>query len=300
MNKMSQSDRVRVVAALVEGNSLRSTSRMTSIAINTIMGLLVRMGEVCADYQDEKLRGLKCKRLQLDEIWSFGYAKAKNVPEEMRGVGGVGDVWTWVAIDAETKLIPSWCIGKRDAQSARDFIDDLAERLHGTPQITTDGLKLYISPIASAFGDLVDYAMLVKIYGAPELGTEARYSPSKIVGCEAQRIMGEPDMQHVSTSYVERQNLTMRMGMRRFTRLTNGFSKKVENHAAAVALHYMHYDFCRIHKTLRVTPAMAAGVSDHVWSLEELVGLLESREQVDIAGGKMKREKYRPRAANSN
>jgi len=299
MNTMSQSDRVRIIAALVEGNSLRSVSRMTGIAINSVMRLLGQIGDVCAEYQDEHLRRLNLKRIECDEIWSFCYAKAKNVPEEMRGEKGVGDVWTWVAIDAETKLIPCWLVGNRTPDSARVFIDDLAGRLLGTPQITTDGLKMYVRPIADSFGDMVDYAMLIKIYGAPEPGTEARYSPSRIIGAEPQRISGDPDMSKVSTSYVERQNLSMRMGMRRFTRLTNGFSKKIENHVAAVALHYMHYNFARIHKTLRVTPAMAAGVSDHVWSLEEIVGLLEAKERQAIEAGKMKRGAYRPRK-NSN
>lgn len=292
---MSQSDRVRVIAALVEGNSLRSITRMTGVVINSVMRLLGQMGDVCAEYQDEHLRNLNLKHIECDEIWSFCYAKAKNVPHELRGEKGIGDVWTWVAIDAETKLIPCWLVGDRDAASARTFVDDLAGRVLGTPQITTDGLKLYVRPIADSFGELVDYAQLIKIYGAPEPGTEARYSPSRIIGAEALRVSGEPDLCHVSTSYVERQNLTMRMGMRRFTRLTNGFSKKIENHIAAVALHYMHYNYCRIHKSLRVTPAMAAGISDHVWSLEEVVGLLEAKERRMIESGKMKRGAYGPR-----
>jgi IS1 family transposase len=215
------------------------------------------------------LRNLKCKRIQCDEIWSFVYAKEKNVPEEKRGQFGYGDVWTWVAIDADTKLVPSFMVGNRDLQSASIFMDDLAGRLSSRVQLTTDGHRAYLEAVEGAFGCEIDYAMLVKIYGATQ--EETRYSPAECIGCEQKAISGKPDPKHISTSFVERQNLTMRMGMRRFTRLTNGFSKKVENHAYHIALHYMHYNFCRIHKTLRVTPAMEAGITDHVWTVEEML-----------------------------
>ena len=215
------------------------------------------------------MRGQEC---QGDEIWQFCYAKEKNVPADKKGKFGYGDVWTWVAIDADTKLVPAFMTGNRDAQSANMFIDDLAERLSHRVQLTTDGLKVYLEAVEGAFGCNIDYAMLVKIYGATQ--EETRYSPAECIATETRRIQGNPDSEHISTSYVERQNLTMRMGMRRFTRLTNGFSKKVENHAYAVALHYMHYNFCRVHQTLRVTPAMEAGLTNHVWSIEEIAALI--------------------------
>ncbi len=272
MNRLSTARRVQIVAALVEGNSLRATSRMADVSINTVTKLLVDLGAVCARYQDEQFRRLPCRRLECDEIWSFVYAKDKNVPEDMRGQFGVGSVWTWVVLCADTKLVPSWRVGPRDAGTAYEFMRDLAERLSRRVQLTTDGFRVYIEAVESAFGADIDYAMLQKIYGAdPEGGR--RYSPAKILSSTMEVIKGDPDPRLVSTSFVERQNLTMRMSMRRFTRLTNGFSKKVENHVAMLALHYMHYNFARIHKTLRVTPAMAAGVADHVWSVEEIVGL---------------------------
>lgn len=257
---------------LVEGMSLRAITRLTGKSINTVTKLLVDVGMACADYQDRTLCNLKCKRIQCDEIWAFCYAKQKNVPTDKRGMFGFGDVWTWTAIDAQTKLVPSFMVGNRDAQSARMFIEDLAARLKSRVQITTDGLKVYLEAIEGSFGASVDYAMLHKIYESSQ--EETRYSPAKCVGCETKRIMGNTDPSHISTSYVERQNLTMRMGMRRFTRLTNAFSKKVENHAYQVALHFMYYNFARIHKTLRVTPAMEAGVADHIWSLEEIAALI--------------------------
>ncbi|MGN6369101.1 MAG: IS1 family transposase [Phycisphaerae bacterium] len=277
MNKLTTRDRVRVVAALVEGNSIRATVRMTGVAKNTIAKLLVELGEACREYQDKAMRNLKVKRLQCDEIWSFVQCKDKNVPQDRRGEFGIGDVWTWTGIDADTKLIPCWYVGPRNAEGARVFIDDLAGRIHGTPQITTDGLRVYVSAIRESFGELVDYAQLIKVYGAAEPGTEARYSPSTAIGCESVRIMGEPDPKHISTSYVERANLTMRMGMRRFTRLTNAFSKKLANHEAAIALHFMYYNFARIHQTLKVTPAMAAGVTDHLWEIKDIVSLLDGQ-----------------------
>lgn len=277
MKRLKRAQRVAVVAALVEGNSLRSTVRMTDVSMPTVLKLLADMGAVCARYQDEHLRNLPCKRVQADEVWSFCYAKQKNVPEDKRGVFGYGDVWTWVAPDADTKLVPSWRVGPRDLATAYDFMHDLADRLSRRVQLTTDGFKVYLEAVESAFMTDIDYAMLQKVYGTDPTA-EKRYSPAKIVSSTTEVIIGEPSPKHISTSYVERQNLTMRMSMRRFTRLTNGFSKKLENHVASVALYYMHYNFCRVHKTLRVTPAMAAGVSDHVWSLDEVVQLLEQAE----------------------
>jgi len=254
---------------LIEGNSLRATTRICDVSINTVTKLLVDVGSACADYQDRTLRNLTCKRIQCDEIWAFVYAKQKNVPTDKRGQFGYGDVWTWTAIDANTKLVPSFMVGNRDGQSARMFIDDLASRLRTRIQLTTDGLKVYINAVEDAFGADIDYAVLHKVYESTQ--EETRYSPAKCVGCERQTVQGQPDPDHISTSYVERQNLTMRMHMRRFTRLTNAFSKKVENHAYQVALHFMHYNFAKIHKTLRVTPAMEAGITDHVWSIEEML-----------------------------
>ena len=269
MNKLNRTKQVQVIAALVEGNSLNATVRMTGVAKNTILKLLADLGTACAEYQDKALRNLNCKRIQCDEIWQFCYAKQKNVPAEKQGQFGFGDVWTWVAIDADTKLVPSFMLGNRDAQTGKAFIDDLASRLANRVQLTTDGLKIYLDAVEGAFGADVDFAQLVKIYGASQ--EETRYSPAECIGCETKIVTGKPKAEHISTSYVERQNLTMRMSMRRFTRLTNGFSKKVENHFYALAIHYMHYNFCRIHKSLRVTPAMEAGIADHVWTIEEVL-----------------------------
>ena len=277
MNKLSTEKRSQIVRALVEGCSIRSIVRMTGASKNTITKLLVELGTVCAEFQDKALRNLPCQRLQLDEIWSFVYSKEKNVPEARKGELGFGDVWTWTAICADTKLVPSWHIGMRDGDSAIEFTTDLASRLANRVQVTTDGLKAYLNAIDEAFNGDVDYSMLVKLYGNAE--GEKRYSPATCVGCKKENKIGNPDAQHVSTSYVERQNLTMRMSMRRFTRLTNAFSKKLENHAAAIALHFMHYNFCRVHQTLRCTPAMRAGITDHIWSIEEIVGLLEFAER---------------------
>jgi len=275
MNTLSKQRRAAVIASLVEGNSIRATVRMTGVAKDTVLKLLVTIGRACEEYQMRTLRNLPCKRIQCDEIWSFCYAKQKNVPADKQGQFGYGDVWTWTALCADTKLVPSWRIGTRGAGTAYEFMHDLAERLAHRVQLTTDGHRVYLDAVESAFGSEIDYAMLVKLYGADREESEARYSPAECIGCRAIPIIGNPKPQHISTSFVERQNLTMRMKMRRFTRLTNAFSKKVENHAAAVALHYMHYNFCRIHQTLRVTPAMEAGITDHVWSLEEVVELLD-------------------------
>ncbi len=273
MNRLTTAKRVAVVAALVEGNSVRSTVRMTGVAKNTIAKLLVELGEACARYQDEHLRNLSCRRLQCDEIWSFVGAKDKNVPAEKQGKFGIGSVWTWTCIDAETKLIPAWLVSTRDAGAAYEFMQDVAARMTHRVQLTTDGHKPYLSAVEEAFGADIDYATLTKLYGV-DPNAERRYSPPVCLGCESKVVTGSPDPKHVSTSYVERQNLTMRMSMRRFTRLTNAFSKKLENHTAAVALYFMWYNFGRVHQTLRVTPAMAAGVSAHVWTVEEIVGLL--------------------------
>jgi len=275
MNRLTIEKRVQVISALVEGNSIRSVVRMTGVAMNTILKLLADVGEACAEYQDKALRKLNCRRLQCDEIWQFCYAKEKNVPEEFRGKRGFGDVWTWVAMCADTKLVPCWRIGGRNAWDAQHFMYDLASRLANRVQLTTDGHRVYLQAVEGAFGNDVDYAMLVKLYGNDPRGEQTRYSPAECIGCHATPIIGRPKPEHISTSFVERQNLTMRMCMRRFTRLTNGFSKKVENLEHSVALHYMWYNFVRIHKTLRVTPAMEAGIADHVWSIEEVVSLLD-------------------------
>lgn len=269
MNKLNRTKQAQVIAALVEGNSVNATVRMTGVAKHTILKLLAGLGPACADYQDKVFRNLTCKRIQCDEIWQFCYAKEKNVPADKKGHFGYGDVWTWVAIDADTKLVPSFVIGHRNAHAAKRLIDDLASRLSHRVQLTTDGLTIYLEAVEGAFGAGVDYAMLVKLYGASQ--EETRYSPAECIGTQRKVISGRPNPRHISTSFVERQNLTMRMGMRRFTRLTNGFSKKVENHAHAVAIHYMHYNFCRVHKSLRITPAMEAGIADHVWTIEEML-----------------------------
>ena len=258
---------------------------MVGVARNTVTSLLVDLGAVCSEYQDRVMRNLPCKRLQADEIWSFCYSKEKNVPTKKQGQFGYGDVWTWTAICADTKLIPTWYIGDRGPGSAWEFMQDLAPRLANRVQLTTDGLKVYVEAVDEAFRSNIDYAMLVKLFGKDksEPEAEARYSPVKCNGTKKRVRSGKPDPDHISTSYAERQNLTMRMSMRRFTRLTNAFSKKVENLAAAVSLHFMHYNFVRIHQTLKVTPAMAAGVSDRLWEIENIVGLLEAREKVVAA-----------------
>ena len=274
VNRLFIDKRAQILSCLVEGNSIRATSRMTGAAKNTVTKLLIDVGEACEEYQYNVLRNLPCKRIQVDEIWSFCYSKEKNVPEDKRGEFGYGDVWTWTAICADTKLVPCWLVGGRDAEYANMFIDDLASRMAGRIQLTSDGLRAYEEAVELAFGYDVDYAMLVKAYGTPPEG-QKRYSPPQCVGAQKRRVRGNPDRKHVSTSFTERQNLNMRMSMRRFTRLTNAFSKKVENLEHAVSLHFMYYNFGRIHQSLRVTPAMEAGVSDHVWSLEEIAGLTD-------------------------
>ena len=275
MNQLSTEKRAAVVAALVEGNSLRATARLTGVARMTIEKLLRDLGAACAAYHDANVRGLKSQRVQCDEIWSFVGAKQKNVPEEKRGVWG--DCWTWTAIDADTKLIVSYMVGPRNANIAYEFMRDVSIRLDHPVQMTTDNMKLYLNAVEYAFGSDIDYAMIEKHYNSAggnknqSLSAAARYSPPRLVSAERHVISGRPDPRHISTSYVERQNLTMRMHMRRFTRLTNAFSKKVEMHAHAVALHFMYYNFCKIHQSLRVTPAMEAGLSDHPWEISELI-----------------------------
>jgi IS1 family transposase len=273
MNKLNKDKRAAVLASLVEGNSIRSTVRMTGVAKNTVTKLLVEAGAACATYQDKVLRDLQCKKIQCDEIWAYCYAKDKNVPKDKRGPFGFGDVWTWTAIDPDSKLVVTWLVGLRNLEWATAFMKDVQKRLANRVQLTTDGHKVYFEAVDEAFGADVDYAMLVKLYGKESAG-EARYSPPKCIGCRRQKLMGNPDPKDISTSMAERQNLTMRMSMRRFTRLTNAFSKKIGNLEAAVALHFMHYNFVRIHQTLRVSPAMAAGVTDHLWEISDIINLL--------------------------
>jgi IS1 family transposase len=275
MNRLSAEDRVRVVKTLVEGNSLRATAGITGVARMTVEKLLRDLSAACIAYQDAHLRNLSARRVQCDEIWAFVGAKQKNVTPKTIERGAIGDVWTWVAMDADTKLAISWLVGDRGAASAYALMDDLASRLSHRIQLTTDGHKVYAEAVESAFWQGIDYAMLIKIYGA-DRDKAATYSPAQCMGTRTVDILGVPDPKHISTSYVERQNLTMRMSMRRFTRLTNGFSKKIENHAQAVALHFMYYNFVRIHQTLRITPAMAAGISAKVWEVEDLIALLDS------------------------
>jgi IS1 family transposase len=278
MNKLDSTTRAQVISCLIEGCSIRSTVRITGVAKKTVMRLLVEVGEVCLTYQDRVFRGLKCSRLQLDELWAFVYCKEKNVTAKIAAKNPTaGDVWLWTAIDADTKLVPSFTLGNRDGRSAKEFVNDLASRLASRVQITSDGLKCYVEAIEGAFGSDIDYAILVKLYESTQ--EETRYSPAVCVSCERKAMMGRPDPKHISTSYVERQNWTVRTNMRRYTRLSNGFSRKIENHLAAVALNYFAYNFIKIHSTLRCTPAMAAGVTDRLWSVEDLVALWESEEQ---------------------
>jgi IS1 family transposase len=288
MNRLSPEKRQAVIAALVEGNSIRSTVRMTGVAKNTVTKLLVDLGTACSVYQDRVMRDLTCERVQVDELWCFCYAKQKNVPAEKRGESGVGDVWTWIAIDSDTKLVPTYRVGTRDLSDATSFIQDLAQRLANRVQLTTDGNYAYLSAVRGAFGKEIDYGVLVKKYGsdANSRKPEQRYSPSVCIEATPHAVIGSPDPDHISTSHVERLNLTMRMSMRRYTRLTNAFSKKVENLTAAVSLHFMHYNFCRVHKTLGTTPAVAAGLTDHVWTLREMIGLLEEAESVPTKRGR--------------
>lgn len=280
MNKLPRATRVQIITLLTEGMSLRAVTRATGVSINTVTKLLVDAGKACSEYQDKHLRNLTCQTIQLDEIWAFCYAKEKNVATAKAAPDDAGDVWTWVAIDADTKLIPSWRIGDRGAETAVEFVKDLASRLANRVHLVSDGHTPYLAAVRGVFGEEVDYSMLVKHYATPAAAPEAarRYSPAVCISAEKKAIIGNPSWTGTSTSFVERQNLTMRMSMRRFTRLTNAFSKKVENHMHAVALHFMHYNFVRIHKTLRCTPAMRAGVTDRLWDVTDIVRVIEAWE----------------------
>jgi len=273
MNRLSNDDRARVLACLVEGTSIRATVRITGIAKKTVARLGVELGRACEEFASKVMVNLPCKDIQCDEIWSFTYAKEKNVPAHLKGIAG--DTWTWIAIDRETKLIPAWFIGDRTAQSAYKFMRNLAPRLANRVQLSTDGHHAYLVAVKGAFLDRpIDYGMLIKIYGDSAAG----FSPGECIGARRETILGLPNVTKICTSHAERNNLTVRMQMRRFTRLTNGFSKKMENHRLACAVHFVHYNFCRIHSSLRITPAMAAGLTDHVWELSELINLLEADE----------------------
>jgi IS1 family transposase len=283
MNRLESTTREQVINCLIEGCSIRATVRMTGVAKKTVMRVLVEVGEVCADYQDKVFRNLNCRRLQLDEMWGWIYCKDKNRTEEIaKKCPEAGDVWLWVAIDADSKLVPSWTLGQRDTRTAVDFVYDLSQRLRNRVQITSDGHRPYVEAVETAFGREVDYSILQKIYGSPQ-ENETRYSPARCIGIDVRHVCGTPDPKHVSTSYIERQNWTVRGRMRRYTRLSNGFSRKMRNHAAATALNYFAYNFIQIHSTIRMSPAMVAGVTDRLWSVEDLVSLWESYEANQIA-----------------
>ena len=288
MNKLPLVKRTQILAMLCEGSSMRSISRVADVSINTVSKLLVEAGEACLAIHDETVRNVKASRVQCDEIWSFCHAKQKNVATAKAAPEGAGDVWTWTALDADTKLIVSFYVGDRSGESAMVLMDDLRTRLANRVQLTTDGHKAYLEAVEGAFGADVDFAQLIKLYG-PTITAPGRYSPAECIGAKKQRVMGIPDIAHVSTSYVERQNLTMRMSMRRFTRLTNAFSKKLDNHIHALAFYFAFYNFCRIHKTLRVTPAMAAGITDRLWSLEDIVAKIDAMAPAPKARGPYKK-----------
>jgi IS1 family transposase len=293
MNKLPLTKRVQILAMLCEGSSMRSISRVADVSINTVTKLLVQAGWACLAIHDQEVRNVKASRIQCDEIWSFCHAKEKNVPKAKAAPEGAGDVWTWTALDADTKMIVSFFVGDRSSQSAIVLMDDLRARLSNRVQLTSDGHKAYLEAVEGAFGGDVDFAQLVKIYGEPKgASNERRYSPGECCGTRKFRVEGDPDINHVSTSYVERQNLTMRMSMRRFTRLTNGFSKKLDNHVHALALYFAFYNFCRIHKTLRVSPAMAAGITDRLWTLEDIIAKID-----EMAPAPKPRGPYKKRAA---
>jgi IS1 family transposase len=277
MNKLPLAKRVQILSMLVEGSSMRSISRVCDVSINTVAKILADAGEVCIDFHDQNVRGVKSKRIQCDEIWSFCYAKKKNVADAKAAPEGAGDLWTWTALDADSKLIVSYLVGARDAECAHAFMQDAAGRLANKVQLTTDNLKTYLDAIEGAFGGDIDYGILVKIYGETNAGA-GRYSPAECTGCKKERGMGNPDPRHISTSYIERQNLTMRMQMRRFTRLTNAFSKKVEPHVHMVSLYTVWYNYVRQHTTLRCSPAVAAGLSKTLWSMEDIVALIDARD----------------------
>jgi len=292
MNKLPLAKRTQILAMLCEGSSMRSISRIADVSINTVSKLLVEAGEACLAIHDETVRNVKASRIQCDEIWSFCHAKQKNVAMAKAAPEGAGDVWTWTALDADTKLIVSFYVGDRSGESAMVLMDDLQARLANRVQLTTDGHKAYLEAVEGAFGADVDFAQLVKLYG-PAITTPGRYSPAECIGARKRRVEGKPNIAHVSTSYVERQNLTMRMSMRRFTRLTNAFSKKLDNHIHALALYFAFYNFCRIHKSLRMSPAMAAGVTDRLWSLEDIVAKIDA-----LAPAPKPRGPYKSRNSN--
>lgn len=277
MNKTTKAKQAQIIAMLVEGISMRAVSRVAGVSINTVRSLLIRGGKVALDYHDRHVRNVTAKRIQADEIWAFVYAKQKNVAKAQTAPDSAGDVWTWTAIDADSKLIVSYLVGGRDGGYAAEFMQDVAERLAHPVQLTTDGHKAYLDAVDYAFATEIDYAQMVKLYGKPVDG-DRRYSPSECIGTITNTVTGDPDPDHISTSYVERQNLSMRMGMRRFTRLTNAFSKKIEHHGYMVALYFLHYNFCRMHKTLRMTPAMAAGLESTLHDVEWIVDLIEARQ----------------------
>jgi IS1 family transposase len=293
MHKLDQETRARILHLLCECNSLRAITRLTGVSKVAVTKLLIDAGRACAAYHEATVRNVKAKRVQVDEIWSFTYAKQKNVASAKAAPDGAGDTWTWTAIEADTKLIISYFVGGRDGECAAWFIQDVADRVANRIQLTSDGLRAYLEAVEGAFGADIDYAMLNKIYGASPESAKGRYSPADCIGAEKRRITGNPSRKHISTSYSERNNLTMRMHMRRFTRLTNGFSKKVENHAHAVALHMVYYNFVRTHSTLRVTPAMAAGLSDRLWEVSDIVALIEAEEANTVPA---KRGPYKKRA----
>ena len=294
MNKLQSAQRVTILTLLVEGSSLRAITRITGVSLDTVTKLLIDAGRACQAFHDEAVRNVQATRVQCDEIWSFTYAKQKNVVTAKAAPEQAGDTWTWTALDADSKLLVSWLVGGRDAEYANEFMQDVAERLTNRVQLTTDGHKAYLNAVEDAFGADVDYAQLVKLYGPTSESANGRYSPAECTGIIKTRVEGKPDPKHVSTSYVERQNLTMRMHMRRFTRLTNAFSKKVENHGYAVALHCTYYNFVRMHKTLRCSPAMAAGLATRLWEMKDIVALVEKAE---AAAAPKVRGPYKPRAA---
>lgn len=278
MNKLDREARAHILHLLCEGQSIRATSRLTGASKNTIIKLLIDAGKAADEYQDRVFRNLKCTRVQIDEIWTFTYSKARTAAVAKRQDLAYGDTWTWVATCADSKLVPSWLVGRRDIDHAVPFLADLKERVEGRFQLTSDGLQIYLGAVEEVFGDDIDYAMLVKVYGHPNTGAQTRYSPPPCIGARKVRIKGKPASEHVNTSYAERNNLNMRMHMRRFTRLTNAFSKKVENHAHMVSLHFMYYNFVRIHQTLRMTPAMAAGVTHRLWEMSDIMNVVEAWE----------------------
>src|SRR5579862_7342848 len=302
MNKLDRKARAQILGMMVEGVSMQSITRLTGVSKNTVAKLLADAGEACIAYHDEHVRNVKAKHVQCDEIWSFCQMKEKNVPKGKRGAFGIGDVYTWTGIDSESKLILSYLVGKRDGRYAKAFIDDLASRLANRVQLTTDGHKAYLNAVEDAFGANVDYAMLVKLYGEPAgySTTERKYSPNECCGSIKGVVCGNPAEDRISTSHVERQNLSMRMGLRRFTRLTNGFSKKIENHEYALAIYFMNYNFVRIHSSLRVSPAMAAGLTDKLWSIDEVVALIEAREPAAKKRGPYKKRAPKVESAISN